>query len=45
MKIEIYTDIHCPYCYLGKYKLKKGLEAFEGGKNLGKGKGALGCGW
>ena len=28
MKIEIWSDIACPYCYIGKRKLEKALEQF-----------------
>lgn len=28
MKIEIWSDIACPYCYIGKKKLQKALEQF-----------------
>lgn len=30
MKIEIWSDIMCPFCYLGKARLDKALEAFPG---------------
>lgn len=30
MKIEIWSDIMCPFCYLGKRKLELALEQFEG---------------
>jgi predicted DsbA family dithiol-disulfide isomerase len=29
MKIEIWSDIVCPFCYLGKRKFETALEAFE----------------
>ena len=29
MKIEVWTDIMCPYCYLGKLHYEKALEQFE----------------
>lgn len=29
MKIEIYSDIVCPFCYIGKTKLEKALAQFE----------------
>jgi protein disulfide-isomerase len=29
-KIEIWSDILCPFCYIGKRKLEKALETFEG---------------
>ncbi|MFA6709602.1 MAG: DsbA family oxidoreductase [Fusobacterium sp.] len=29
MKIEIWSDFACPYCYIGKKKLEKALEEFK----------------
>ncbi|MEO5998282.1 MAG: DsbA family oxidoreductase [Chitinophagaceae bacterium] len=29
MKIDIWSDIRCPFCYIGKRNLEKGLEKFE----------------
>jgi len=29
MKIEVWTDIMCPYCYIGKIHYEKALEQFE----------------
>jgi protein disulfide-isomerase len=29
-KIEIWSDILCPFCYIGKRKLEKALETFKG---------------
>lgn len=29
MKIEIWSDIMCPFCYIGKRKFEKALETFE----------------
>ena len=29
MKIEVWTDIMCPYCYIGKLHYEKALEQFE----------------
>ncbi|ACT03201.1 DsbA family oxidoreductase [Paenibacillus sp. JDR-2] len=29
MKVEIWMDIVCPYCYIGKRKFEEGLEKFE----------------
>lgn len=29
MKIDIWSDIRCPFCYIGKRKLEQGLENFE----------------
>ncbi|GAA2740144.1 MULTISPECIES: DsbA family oxidoreductase [Kitasatospora] len=30
MKVEIYSDIACPWCYLGKRRFEQALERFEG---------------
>ncbi|MCZ2337568.1 MAG: DsbA family protein [Chitinophagales bacterium] len=29
MLIEIWSDIMCPFCYIGKRKLEKALEQFK----------------
>lgn len=29
MKVEIWSDIVCPFCYIGKRKFEKALEAFD----------------
>jgi len=29
LKIEIYSDVICPWCYLGESRLKKALESFN----------------
>jgi len=29
MKVEIWSDIACPYCYLGKHKFENALNKFE----------------
>ena len=29
MKVEIWSDVVCPFCYIGKRKLEKALEGFE----------------
>ncbi|MCW3103295.1 MAG: disulfide bond formation protein DsbA [Bacteroidetes bacterium] len=29
MKVEIWSDIMCPFCYIGKRKFEKALEQFE----------------
>lgn len=29
MKVEIWSDIVCPFCYIGKRKFEKALENFE----------------
>jgi protein disulfide-isomerase len=34
MKIEIWSDIACPYCYIGKRKLEKALEQFPHSENV-----------
>ena len=30
MKVEIYSDIACPWCYIGKRRFDRALAAFEG---------------
>ena len=30
MEIEIYADVVCPWCYIGKHRLERALESFEG---------------
>lgn len=34
MKIEIWSDIACPYCYIGKKKLEKALLQFDESDNI-----------
>ena len=34
MKIEIWSDFVCPYCYLGEKKLEKALETFKDRDNI-----------
>lgn len=34
MKIDIWSDIACPYCYIGKRKLEKALEQFPHKENI-----------
>ncbi|HEX8575953.1 MAG TPA: DsbA family oxidoreductase [Flavobacterium sp.] len=34
MTIEIYSDIVCPFCYIGKTKFEKALAQFEGKENV-----------
>jgi predicted DsbA family dithiol-disulfide isomerase len=29
MKVDIWSDVRCPFCYIGKRKLEAGLEKFE----------------
>lgn len=33
-KIEIWSDIQCPFCYIGKRKIEKALESFEEKDNV-----------
>lgn len=28
MKVEIWSDVMCPYCYIGKRRMEKALEGF-----------------
>ncbi|MGZ5264791.1 MAG: DsbA family oxidoreductase, partial [Kaistella sp.] len=28
MKVDIWSDIRCPFCYVGKKKFEKALEQF-----------------
>ena len=30
MKVEIYSDVVCPWCYIGEKRFEKALEAFDG---------------
>jgi predicted DsbA family dithiol-disulfide isomerase len=34
MKIEIWSDIMCPFCYIGKRKLESALAQFQGKNNV-----------
>ncbi len=34
MKIEIWSDVMCPFCYIGKRKFEAALEKFEGKDNV-----------
>jgi predicted DsbA family dithiol-disulfide isomerase len=34
MKIEIWSDYACPYCYIGERQLEKALESFSGKENI-----------
>ena len=34
MKIEIWSDVMCPFCYIGKRKFEKALEQFPGKINV-----------
>lgn len=35
MEIEIWSDVVCPFCYLGKRRLEKALEGFAGRDEVG----------
>ncbi len=34
MKVDIWSDIRCPFCYVGKKKFEKALEKFSHGENI-----------
>jgi predicted DsbA family dithiol-disulfide isomerase len=34
MNVDIWSDIRCPFCYIGKHKFEKALEQFENKKNV-----------
>lgn len=34
MKVDIFSDIRCPFCYVGKKKFEKGLEQFANAKDI-----------
>lgn len=34
MKVEIWSDIACPFCYIGKRKFEKALKSFNGSENV-----------
>ena len=34
MKIEIWSDVVCPFCYLGKHKFENALAQFAGSENI-----------
>jgi len=34
MKIEIWSDVMCPFCYMGKRKFEKALSEFQGKDNI-----------
>lgn len=34
MKVEIWSDVMCPFCYIGKRKFEKALNEFEGKENI-----------
>lgn len=34
MKVEIWSDVMCPFCYIGKRKFESALEKFQGKENI-----------
>ncbi|HEX5542450.1 MAG TPA: DsbA family oxidoreductase [Micromonospora sp.] len=34
MEIEIYSDVVCPWCYIGKHRLERALESYDGDVTL-----------
>ncbi|WP_432026295.1 DsbA family oxidoreductase [Streptomyces sp. 1222.5] len=34
VKVEIYSDVVCPWCYIGKRRFEKALEAFPGAEDV-----------
>ncbi|WP_033824811.1 DsbA family protein, partial [Kitasatospora sp. MBT63] len=34
MKVEIYSDVVCPWCYIGKRRFEKALAAFPGAADV-----------
>lgn len=34
MKVEIYSDVVCPWCYIGKRRFARALAAFPGGEDV-----------
>ena len=34
MKVDIWSDIRCPFCYIGKRKFERALEQFPNAKNI-----------
>lgn len=34
MRIEVWSDIACPWCYVGKRRLERALESFEAGEEV-----------
>ena len=34
MKVEIYSDVACPWCYIGKARFERALAAFPGGAGV-----------
>ena len=34
MQVEIWSDVMCPFCYIGKRRFEAALQKFEGNKNI-----------
>lgn len=34
MKVDIWSDVRCPFCYIGKHKFEKSLEQFSRRENI-----------
>ncbi len=34
MKVDIWSDVRCPFCYIGKHKFEKALNDFPGKENI-----------
>ena len=34
MKVEIYSDVACPWCYIGERRFERALAAFPGGHEI-----------
>jgi len=34
MKVEVYSDIACPWCYIGKHRFERALSAFPGAADV-----------
>ena len=34
MKVEVYSDIACPWCYLGKHRFERALSAYSGAESI-----------
>ncbi|WP_262497412.1 DsbA family protein [Mucilaginibacter auburnensis] len=34
MKVQIWSDVMCPFCYIGKRRFEKALDWFENSKDI-----------
>src|SRR5689334_22261045 len=34
MKVEVYSDVACPWCWIGKHRFERALAAFPGGAEV-----------